>query len=144
MPLFHLSPNEAVEGVINQCFVLSSNTGAPACRRRVPLSQNFWLSRDHPYAKTKKQKKESIAIGTSDIGSLCYDWFTAVKTRYPLTSLAWQYPGLRSRAHWGLIGYLKLTTDQVLGSRLVRGLEPGYYSGGERGKYVQRQNLGSN
>ena len=63
MPLFHLSPNEAVEGVIYQCFVVSANTGAPACRRRVPLSQNFWLSRHHPYAKTNK--KESIAIGTS-------------------------------------------------------------------------------
>ena len=42
------------------------------------------------------------------------------------------------------MGYLKLTTDQVLGSRLVSGLEPGYYSGGERVKYMQRQNLGTN
>ena len=47
-----------------------------------------------------------------DIGHLCYDQLTPVKTRYPLTSITGPYRGLKYTAHRG----------QVLVFRLDRGL----------------------
>ena len=35
-----------------------------------------------------------------DIGHLCYDQLTTVKTRYLLTSIPWPYRGLKSTTHW--------------------------------------------
>ena len=37
------------------------------------------------------------------IGHPCYDQLTAVKTRYPLTSITWPYRGLKLTAHWGQV-----------------------------------------
>ena len=36
-----------------------------------------------------------------DIGHLCYDQLTPVKTRYLLTSITWPYRGLKGAAHRG-------------------------------------------
>ena len=49
----------------------------------------------------------------SDIGHPCWDQLTAVKTGYPLTSIAWPYRGLRYRPIE--VGYfLKLSADKLL------------------------------
>ena len=37
------------------------------------------------------------------IGHPCYDQLTPVKTRYPLTSIAWPYRGLKLTAHRGQV-----------------------------------------
>ena len=49
-----------------------------------------------------------------DIGHLCYDQLTPVKTRYLLISMTWSYRKLKCTAHLGLTVFLKLTADQVL------------------------------
>ena len=53
-----------------------------------------------------------------DIGHLCYDQLTPVKTSYLLTSTTIPYRGLKSTTHRGHVFFFKLTTDQVLLFRL--------------------------
>ena len=66
-------------------------------------SQNFWLSCECPNVRIYVHLCMCPYVHPSryifDIAHPCYDLLTAVKTRYPLTSITWPYPGLRSRAH---------------------------------------------
>ena len=55
-----------------------------------------------------KEKKKQVNLGqlmhtacifAIDMGDPFHDQLTAVTTRYPLTSIAWPYPGLKCRTH---------------------------------------------
>ena len=61
-------------------------------------SQKFGLSRDCPYVRSILWK---VTLLFFDIGHPCYNWLTAVKTRYLLTSITWPYHGLKCTAHRG-------------------------------------------
>ena len=77
------------------------------------------------------------------IGHPCYDQLTPVKTRYPLTSITWPYPGLKLTAHRGQVFFWSwpLTRcwffDWITGSCLVTLLKTGQDFSGSQLMFTQ-------
>ena len=73
----------------------------------------------------EKETQPWFTVHFVDIGHPYYNQLTAVKTRYPLTSITWPYRGLNFTDHPRSNVFVKLTTDQVLVFRLDRRLMSG-------------------
>ena len=105
-------------------------SGAPWVRKssNLPIRENLvitWPYTDWPPSRPPERPsvrttgipmftlKHSRFFGSPLIAHQCCDQLTAVKTRYPLTSITWPYRGLRCRPI-EVEYFLKLSADKLL------------------------------